>query len=46
MSQAAVTPPFKISSLVFSVYLPSFIFAIGQGAVLPIVPLFAKELGA
>jgi MFS family permease len=38
--------PFKISSLTFSVYLPSFVFAIGQGAVLPIVPLFAKELGA
>jgi len=44
MSQAA--KPFKISSLTFSVYLPSFAFAIGQGAVLPIVPLFAKDLGA
>ncbi len=37
---------FKISSLTLSVYLPSFAFAIGQGAVLPIVPLFAKDLGA
>ncbi len=46
MSQVPATPPFKISSLILSVYLPSFAFAIGQGAVLPIVPLFAKELGA
>jgi MFS family permease len=29
-----------------SVYLPTFLFAVGQGAVIPIVPLFARELGA
>ncbi|HLF79255.1 MAG TPA: MFS transporter [Dehalococcoidia bacterium] len=39
-------PPFKLSSLVLSVYLPTFLFAIGQGAVLPVIPLFAKDLGA
>ncbi len=38
--------PFTIRSLTFSVYLPSFLFAIGQGAIFPIVPLFAKDLGA
>ncbi len=27
-------------------YLPTFLFAVGQGAVIPIVPLFARELGA
>jgi len=37
---------FKLSSLILSVYLPTFLFAIGQGAVLPIIPLFALELGA
>jgi len=29
-----------------SVYLPTFLFAVGQGAVLPIIPLFALDLGA
>jgi MFS family permease len=32
--------------MVVPVYLPTFLFAIGQGAVIPIVPLFALELGA
>jgi MFS family permease len=38
--------PFRIRSLVVSVYLPSFLFAVGQGAVLPLIPLFALELGS
>lgn len=38
--------PFKIRSLIPSVYVPTFLFAVGQGAVLPILPLFARELGA
>ena len=37
--------PFTIRSLVLSVYLPSFLFAIGQGAVMPIIPLLAIQLG-
>lgn len=37
---------FRIGSLFFSVYLPTFFFGVGQGAVLPIIPLFALELGA
>jgi MFS family permease len=28
------------------VYLPSFLFAVGQGAVLPLIPLLALDLGA
>lgn len=39
-------PPFKLSSLTFSVYLPTLLFSIGEGAVLPIIPLFARERGA
>ncbi|MEX1103947.1 MAG: MFS transporter, partial [Dehalococcoidia bacterium] len=39
-------PTFRIRSLTLSVYLPTFLFAVGQGAVIPIVPLFARELGA
>jgi MFS family permease len=38
--------PFKLSSLALSVYVPTLLFSIGQGAVLPIIPLFALELGA
>ena len=38
--------PFTLSSLTFSVYPPTFLSSIGQGAVLPIIPLFALELGA
>jgi len=37
---------FTLSSLTFSVYVPTLLFSIGQGAVLPIIPLFALELGA
>lgn len=38
--------PFTLGSLTFSVYVPTLLFSIGQGAVLPIIPLFALELGA
>ncbi|MFB3817920.1 MAG: MFS transporter [Candidatus Methylomirabilales bacterium] len=37
---------FRLRSLALSVYLPTFLFSVGQGAVLPVVPLFALELGA
>jgi MFS family permease len=37
---------FKLSSLTFTVYLPTILFSIGQGAVIPIIPLFARELGS
>lgn len=39
-------PVFRIRSLFASVYLPTFLFAVGQGAVIPILPLYALELGA
>lgn len=38
--------PFRLSSLGLSVYLPTFLFAVGQGAVIPFTPLLAKDLGA
>ena len=37
---------FKLSSLTLSVYLPTLLFSIGEGAVLPIIPLFARDRGA
>ena len=39
-------PEPTLRSLGLTVYLPSFIFSIGQGAVIPIVALVARELGA
>jgi MFS family permease len=37
---------FRIRSLSSSVYLPNLLFAIGQGATIPVVALLALELGA
>lgn len=45
MSEAPA-PPFTIRSLGWSVYVPTFLFAVGQGAVIPFTPLLAKDLGA
>ena len=36
----------RLRDLAFSVYLPTLLFAIGQGAVIPIVALAARDLGA
>lgn len=38
--------PFQLRSLTLSVYLPTFLFATGQGAIFPIIALFATDLGA
>lgn len=37
---------FRIRSLIWTVYAPSFMLSIGTGLLVPIVPLFAKDLGA
>jgi MFS family permease len=37
---------FKLSSLTLTVYVPTILFSIGQGAVIPVIPLFARELGS
>ncbi|MDP1956997.1 MAG: hypothetical protein Q8J75_02310 [Rhodocyclaceae bacterium] len=45
----AVAQPQKevtLRSIGLSVYLPTLLFAVGQGAVIPIVALAAKDLGA
>ena len=50
MSDAPVerTPrtEFQLRSLAGPVYLPTFLFALGIGAVVPVIPLFARDLGA
>jgi MFS family permease len=42
----ASEPPFRLRSLGLSVYLPTFLFAVGQGAVIPFTPLVATDIGA
>lgn len=39
-------PEPTLRSLGLSVYLPTFLFAVGQGAVMPIIGLAARDLGA
>lgn len=45
MSAKVSTPP-SIRSLIPTVYAPSLLFGIGQGAVIPIVALTARDAGA
>ena len=44
--RAETKQPFRLRDLTFSVYVPTMLFSIGQGAVIPIIPLFARDLGA
>ena len=39
-------PRFHVRPLIASVYVPSFAFAVGQGAIIPVVALTARDLGA
>ena len=37
--------PFRLGSVALPVYLPSLLFAIGEGAVIPVIPVDAARLG-
>ncbi|MEX0667906.1 MAG: MFS transporter, partial [Acidimicrobiia bacterium] len=37
--------PFQVRSLILPVYLPTFLFAVGQGAAIPMLPLLALDMG-
>ncbi len=39
----AVRPKFQIRSLVWSVYAPSFMLTLGQGLLIPVLPIFADN---
>lgn len=41
-----MTEPFRVRSLTMAVYLPNFMFAVGQGAAIPVIALLALDLGA
>ena len=45
-SEVEPSAPFRLRPLILTVYLPTFLIALGQGAVLPVLPLLAKDLGA
>ena len=42
----AATAPFRLGSVALPVYLPSLLFATGEGAIIPIIPIQATHLGA
>ena len=39
-------PPFSLRSIALPALLPTLLFSIGEGAILPIIPLMATDLGA
>ncbi len=41
--RAATAQKFQIRSLVWSVYAPSFLLTFGQGLLIPILPIFARD---
>lgn len=40
------TPPFSLWRIAIPAFAPSLLFGLGEGAILPIVPLTARDLGA
>jgi MFS family permease len=40
------TPEFSIKSLLYPVFLPSFLFSIGEASLIPVIPASAESLGA
>src|SRR5687768_4187255 len=45
---AAVSLPtggFRVRTLLLPVYLPTFLFSVGQGAAIPMLPLLALDMG-
>ena len=46
MSASAEAPPFRLRSLALPIYAPTFLFGTGLGMTIPLLPLFARELGA
>lgn len=39
-------PEFRLRSVALPVYLPTILFSIGEGAIIPIIPIVADRLGA
>lgn len=41
----SAAPPFRLGSAALPVYLPSLLFSIGEGAIIPVIPVDAVRLG-
>lgn len=39
-------PPFSWRSIILPAYLPTFLFSVGEGAIIPVIPVVATERGA
>jgi MFS family permease len=42
----ASTPPFSWRSIILPAYLPTLLFSLGEGAIIPVIPVVATERGA
>ena len=40
------TPPFSWRSIILPAYLPTLLFSVGEGAIIPVIPVVATERGA
>ncbi|NQX12875.1 MFS transporter [Microbacteriaceae bacterium VKM Ac-2855] len=38
--------PFRIGPMLVSAFLPTFLFSVGEGAIIPLIPVAANDLGA
>lgn len=38
--------PFNLRSVAFAAFLPTLLFSIGEGAIIPLIPIVANDLGA
>lgn len=38
--------PFRLAPMIVSAFLPTFLFSVGEGAIIPLIPVAANDLGA
>lgn len=38
--------PFRLGPMIVSAFLPTFLFSVGEGAIIPLIPVAANDLGA
>lgn len=46
MTASPAAPPFPWRQVVVAAFLPTILFSIGEGAIIPIIPVVAKDLGS
>ncbi|QEO15637.1 MFS transporter [Agromyces intestinalis] len=43
---SSTVPPFTWRSIILPAYLPTFVYSIGEGAIIPVIPVIATDRGA